>query len=506
MTQLLESGRTPVQVLNTLILEANRSADKVGAVAALPTTKQLQSRSKNLKRSKNSTWVLEINADLLNVFMGSLVQNKEQWDLREAECGADAMMVVGVHNAVSTAGDSYMFVNFTSPNTIANIPKAIKAYGGIVPVSENYVHLVCICILTHTFICLSFLQALADGKMKVVVHCNWTIIAFGFMTRYFSIDHREARTKFVPAMYSLTPKESGPVINKIKEDLVRITMIIFNLSISLCTLVTDPSPALRSGHFKEMALDVDAMAGRDFACESAEGGDPTYDWGMPSNQHVTDYAHVYRKVVDEEGYRRAVHKNTKEAYLHYMITLINACPSELVAMIVSQVATNELRMGNETKLANYLNRAGSGFFTRPWISFYCTAAWIEIKVVGLGIVLVNFVVAPSSQPLERFFKDIGKDVFMNARCSKAYLVQHAIPNMLTIMGHKFQSIKFAQIPSQLTSVCEHCPCRIDSETVFFKLDRNTTLACAINRMSSLQPAQLSTTENFIVSIIKSGVP
>ena len=202
---------------------------------------------------------------------------------------------------------------------------------------------------------------MADGKMKVVVHCNWTIIVFGFMTRYFRIDHRENRTKFVPAMYSLTPAESGPVVNKINEDLTRITMLIFNLSISLCTLVTDPSPALCSGHFQPMEADVIGMAHRDFFCSDDENEDQCYTWEMPTDHHVTNYAHVYRKVVKEEGYARAIHPTTKEEYLDYMMTLVQSCPSKSVALVASQVATNELRSGNELNLADYLNRPGSVF-------------------------------------------------------------------------------------------------------------------------------------------------
>lgn len=165
-------------------------------------------------------------------------------------------------------------------------------------------------------------------------------------------------------------------------------------------------------------------------------------------------------------------------------------------------------------MVDYLNRSGSGFFTADWLSWHCTAARpvhescvspvatskhiavpvyifmrsrplrspmqtakspidvfvlvalsrqevnstaLEFTQAGtcpLGEatpVLLFPAIAPSSQTIESHFKLIGHCIFMNHRCSKAYLVQHALPNLLAVVGVDYSVTTFTQLVPELPS-------------------------------------------------------
>ena len=259
----------------------------------------------------------------------------------------------------------------------------------------------------------------------------------------------QAQTKFVPCIFVLTPSESGAVVKAAKEDLTHIVWQVYHLSLSPSTLISDPSPAIRSGHLAPMREDLEEIRLADFS----PNDDSKYNWTAPGAHHVLDYAHVYRKIVQEVGRGRATKIETKDSFLPYMAGLINQCPNLAAAKVASAVATNELEAGQETALSEYLNRPGSGFFTDEWIAWFCTAAWIEVDSV-----LLNAAIAPSSQPLEKFFRELGKSILLNSRCSKTYLVKFTIPKMLTVYGHMFRAVRFSQLLPQISTVSDQYMC------------------------------------------------
>ena len=119
-------------------------------------------------------------------------------------------------------------------------------------------------------------------------------------------------------------------------------------------MITDPSPALRKGHF-------------DFA-RSQESDEES---GKP--YHCVDYSHVFRKIT---GSGTAMTAKTRD-YMKNAIECCHRAPTENVAFITTLVVLNDLRKFNELELVAYLTRKGTGFFTKDWFTWSITSCRIR---------------------------------------------------------------------------------------------------------------------------------
>jgi len=101
-----DAGRTPNQCFGRIIIK-NSVNIKNGLPGdkSLPTLKQIQARFKNRRNAFKSTWNLQVNADLTNIFKGSIISDKAGWDAHVATHGSDAMMTIGIHASMNTAGE-----------------------------------------------------------------------------------------------------------------------------------------------------------------------------------------------------------------------------------------------------------------------------------------------------------------------------------------------------------------------------------------------------------------
>lgn len=198
------------------------------------------------------------------------------------------------------------------------------------------------------------------------------------------------RQTFVPVMLTLTPAESGEVVvaaKKVSEsppsphvvcgvsssllhvlcvmvnrvctacssrhvqDIVKDARIAFDMDIGdalLPIMITDPSPALRKGHY-------------DFARAEEE----EIDVEDAKVYHCTDYAHVYRKITGCPCIKTAKNRD----YMKWALECCHRAPTMSVARMVSKIVLADLLKCEERELIAYLTRKGTGFFTPGWFTW-----------------------------------------------------------------------------------------------------------------------------------------
>lgn len=124
----------------------------------------------------------------------------------------------------------------------------------------------------------------------------------------------------------------------LKEDLQSAMLMAGHMAVHFPVAITDPSPALRSGHLRNANAEGESEDSDDDAGEVLEG---PLRGVVPVPVHVVDYAHVYRKTNDRGGLT-----DSQREFLRYAFEQVNRAPSAAAAKLIAQAATNELAAGD----------------------------------------------------------------------------------------------------------------------------------------------------------------
>ena len=138
--------------------------------------------------------------------------------------------------------------------------------------------------------------------------------------------------------------------------------------------------------------------------------------------HVTDYAHVYRKV---NGNTRHVSNANKE-FLKFATEACHLSPSPAACKTTMRVVLNDLRRCGENDEVEYLTKSNSGFFTDRWCGWHITACRREIDGV-----LYLATTPPSSQAAEGFFRSLKTRILLKTGCAKSWLISRTLPDLLS---------------------------------------------------------------------------
>lgn len=293
-------------------------------------------------------------------------------------------------------------MNFCTPKLLFHLKLAGKCYGPVLPL-------------------------MGDGVQKIVVHNDWIIMFWGFAHRRFVQKHRENRQTFVPVMLTLTPAESSEVVVAVKKDIVKAAKIAYDIDIgdALSTItITDPSPALRKGHYDFARLQ-----------EIDTEGNESY--------HCTDYSHVFRKITGS----KIIKTPQNREYIKDAIECCHRAPTVNVAKMVAKVILTDLQNRGEQELVKYLIRKGTGFFNPDWFS------WNIMSCRFRDDDGVTYLVAtpPSSQAEESFFHSLKSRVLLSRYCSRDHLIASTIPELLIILSTEYVFQKIVEIPLQITT-------------------------------------------------------
>ena len=170
------------------------------------------------------------------------------------------------------------------------------------------------------------------------VNGNWLIIPYGTHTRYFDQDSGKYCLKFMPFGSMLTKSETMPATRFIKERVIHMAKVILGIILRLGPFGFDASPAFRGGLVEQDAI----------------------------NGFFTDYAHVSRKITQEEGYRRLRDRDENSDFLATSVAQLHLTTSDAQRDQLAELVLDELRHRDELKVIEYLVRPGSGYFVWPW--------------------------------------------------------------------------------------------------------------------------------------------
>ena len=235
------------------------------------------------------------------------------------------------------------------------------------------------------------------------VNGNWLIIPYGTHTRYFDQDSGKYCLKFMPFGSMLTKSETMPATRFIKERVIHMAKVILGIILRLGPFGFDASPAFRGGLVEQDAI----------------------------NGFFTDYAHVSRKITQEEGYRRLRDRDENSDFLATSVAQLHLTTSDAQRDQLAELVLDELRHRDELKVIEYLVRPGSGYFVWPWNRWNISAPRVVIEDGGrAGSIVEYHNVGPMTQPSEAWNKKLQQTILMNKRSSKEHLLGTAIPNQV----------------------------------------------------------------------------
>ena len=296
------------------------------------------------------------------------------------------------------------------------------------------------------------------------VQSNWLIIPYGTHTRYFDKAAGVYRLKFMPLGHLFSKSETMDATRFIKQHSMHFAKLLWNITVTFMPFGFDASNAFRSGLLGDAVAedagdsddedeldDEDADepepedddeddAGAGTVAEGAAGAEAEESAAegaaarpLRGDEFYTDYAHVMRKLTQEEGPARLADRDESLPYLKEAVNQLHLCTSLEQHRQLAEIVVDEMNEMGETRFTEYAMKTGSGYFTEPWNRWFIAAPRLVLEDGGRsGSVIAYHNVGPTTNPGEHYNLEIQETVLLNKRSSKEHLLGKALPEQVLL--------------------------------------------------------------------------